>query len=128
MLGFFFRTCMVAAGLGLAAEIIPGIEIPEASTMLAASFCLGIVNATIRPVIVFLTFPITFVTLGAFLLVVNAAMLGLVAWLFAGFSIDGLPAALLGAVIVSVTSWFASQFVGASGRREHLVTVGQKRG
>jgi putative membrane protein len=80
-----------------------------------------VVNAFVRPLVVLLTFPITVVTLGLFLWVINAAMLGLVAALLDGFTLSGLGAALLGALIVSCTGWIASWYVGSSGRFEVMI-------
>ena len=87
---------------------------------------LGVVNAVVRPVIVFLTLPITIVTLGLFLLVINAAMLALVAWLLDGFHIAGFWSALFGAVVVSITGWAASWFVGPRGHIDVVVVRGQR--
>jgi putative membrane protein len=75
----------------------------------------------VRPLAVFFTLPFTLVTLGFFLLVVNAAMLGLVAWLIDGFHIAGFWSALAGWLIVSLTSWVASGFVGQRGTVEVIV-------
>jgi putative membrane protein len=75
----------------------------------------------VRPLAVFFTFPFTLVTLGLFLLVINAAMLGLVAWLLDGFHIAGFWPALGGWVVVSLTSWMAAGFVGERGGVEVIV-------
>ena len=75
-------------------------------------------NAVIRPVILILTLPLTVLTLGLFILVVNGISLYLVAWLVPGFSVSGLGAAVLGSIVVGLTGWFASAFVGGSGRIE----------
>ena len=82
---------------------------------------LGIVNAVVRPLLVILTLPITVLTLGLFLLVINAATLGLVAWMLDNFTIAGFWPALLGAIVVSVTGWLASYFIGPHGRVEVIV-------
>jgi putative membrane protein len=76
------------------------------------------VNAVIRPIIILLTLPITILTLGLFLLVINAAMLGLVASLFDTFQIAGFGSALLGSIVVSITGWLASWLIGPHGRVE----------
>jgi putative membrane protein len=115
MIGFLLRVVIVMAGLWLASVLVPGIRISDGWTLLLAALVLGVVNAIVRPVIVLLTLPITVLTLGLFLLVINAAMLGLVASFFAGFHISGFWAALLGSVIVSLTGWIASWFVGPRG-------------
>ena len=112
---------MVALGLWLAAQLVPGISVHGAGTVLGAALLLGIVNAVIRPLLVFLTLPITVLTLGLFLLVINAAMLGLVAWMFDYFTIAGFGSAILGAVVVGATGWLASYFIGPRGRIEIIV-------
>ena len=121
MPGFLLRLVIAALGLWLAHALIPGVEIHGAGTLLLAALMLGIVNAFVRPFLVFLTFPITVVTLGLFLWVINAAMLGLVARLLDGFTLAGFGSALLGALVVSLTSWIASWYVGPSGRFEVLI-------
>lgn len=121
MTGLLLRTVIVALGLWLASEWVPGIEASGAGTLLGAALLLGMVNAVVRPVLVLLTLPITILTLGLFLLVINAGMLGLVALLFQDFRIDGFGAAVLGSIIVSLTGWAASYFIGPRGRIEVIV-------
>jgi putative membrane protein len=72
----------------------------------------------VRPLLILLTLPITVLTLGLFLLVINAATLALVAWMFDDFAIAGFWAALFGAIVVSITGWLASYFIGPRGRVE----------
>ncbi len=121
MPGFVVRLVIGAIGLWLAQALVPGMEIRGFGTLLVAAFLLGLVNAVVRPVLVILTLPITVVTLGLFLWVINAAMLGLVARLLDGFTLHGLGTALLGALVVSITGWIASWYVGSSGRFEVLI-------
>lgn len=121
MAGFILRLLIVALGLWLASELVPGIEVRGVGTLLGAALVLGIVNAVVRPVFIILTLPLTVVTLGLFLLVINAAMLGLVAWVFDGFTIAGFWPALFGSIVVSITSWLASYFIGPRGRVEIIV-------
>ena len=118
MTGFIFRAVIAALGLWLATRIIDGISIDTPTTLLLAGLLLGVVNAVVRPIAVVLTFPITIVTIGLFLLVINAAMLGLVAWLLPGFTLSGFRAALLVSLLVSVTGWVGSWFIGPKGRIE----------
>jgi len=92
-------------------------------TLILAALLLGIVNAVVRPILLFLTFPITILTLGLFIFVVNGISLSLVAWLLPGFLLSGLGAAILGSIVVGLTSWFASAFVGGSGRIERFRRV-----
>lgn len=118
MTGFLIRLAISALGLWIAARFVPGIEIHGDTTLLLAALLLGAVNAVVRPVVVLLTLPVTLLTLGLFLWVVNAAMFGLVAALLDGFQVADFSSALLGALLVSVTSWFASSWVAPSGRVE----------
>ena len=105
---FLLRAAVGALGLWLATEVIDGFAIADPGTLVLAALLLGVCNALVRPVLVLLTLPITVLTLGLFLLVVNAAVIGLVALLLPGFSIAGFLPALLGGLIVSFTGWIAS--------------------
>lgn len=121
MIGLLLRLLVAAFGLWLAAALVPGIEVQGLWTLFGAALLLGIVNAVVRPLLVILTLPITLLTLGLFLLVINAAMLGLVAWMFDNFTISGFWPAVLGAIVVSLTGWLASYFIGPRGRIEVIV-------
>ena len=121
MAGFVLRLLVVALGLSLASALVPGITVKGIGTLLGAALLLGIVNAVIRPLLVILTLPFTVLTLGLFLLIINAAMLGLVAWMFDDFTIAGFGSALFGAIVVSLTGWLASYFIGPRGRIEVIV-------
>jgi putative membrane protein len=123
MKGFFFRLLITAFGLWAAATIVPGVTITGWQALLVSALLLGIVNAVIRPVILFLTLPLTVLTLGLFIFVVNGISLGIVAWLVPGFQLAGLLSATLGACVVGLTGWFASAFVGGSGRIERIRRV-----
>lgn len=120
MTGFIVRFAITALGLWAASRLVPGIEIIGNDTLLLAALLLGVVNAIVRPVIVILTLPVTLLTLGLFLWVINAGMFGLVAAFLDAFRVAGFGSALLGALIVSVTSWFASWWIAPSGRVEVL--------
>jgi putative membrane protein len=121
LIGFAIRLAITALGLWLAQQVVPGIQIAGTGTLVAAALLLGIVNAVVRPLALLFTLPITVLTLGLFLLVVNAAMFGLVAALLDDFHVAGFGAALLGSLVVSLTSWLASWYVGPKGRLEVLV-------
>jgi putative membrane protein len=127
MPGFVIRLLVTAAGLALAAWLVPGITVAGPGTLLLAALLIGIVNALVRPIVVVLTLPITILTFGIFLLVVNAGMFGLVAWLLGGFAVSGFFAALFGWLIVSLVSGFASWFIGPRGRYEVIVIERQSR-
>ena len=115
MTGFLLRAVIAAFGLWLATYWIDGFRIDDSSTLLIAAVLLGVVNAIVRPIAIVLTVPITIFTLGLFLLVVNAGMVGLVAWMLPGFHIDGFWTALLGALVVGLTGWIGSWFIGGKG-------------
>lgn len=120
MTGLVLRIVIVALGLWLATRIFAGLNFDSPATLFAAALLLGIINAVIRPIAIVLTLPLTLVTLGLFLLVINAAMLGLVALLLSGFQISGFWTALGASVVVSVTSWVASGLIGNNGRVDVL--------
>jgi putative membrane protein len=121
MNGFLVRMLITAVALWLAALIVPGMHLEGAGTVLGAALMLGIVNAFVRPVVILLTLPLTILTLGLFLLVVNAMMLGLVSVLFEGFTLGGFWSAIFGALFVSFFGWLASAFIGRNGRYEVIV-------
>ena len=121
MAGLILRLLVVALGLWLAGELVPGIEVKGTATLLGAALLLGLVNAVARPLLILLTLPFTILTLGLFLLVINAATLALVAWAFDDFTIAGFWPAVFGAMVVSVTGWLASYFIGPRGRIEVVV-------
>jgi putative membrane protein len=118
MIGFIFRAVIAALGLWLATSWVSGIFIDSAGTLVLAGLLLGFVNAIVRPIAVILTFPFTILTLGLFLLVINGAMLGFVAALLPGFRIDGFWAAVLAALIVSITGWIGSALFGSQAKVE----------
>jgi putative membrane protein len=123
MNGFLIRAAVVAVGLWLASQIVPGVHILSPGSLIAAALLLGIVNAFVRPILVILTFPITLLTLGLFLLIINGLMIELVSYLLPGFVVDGLWPAILTSIIVSLTSWVMSGWIGPPHGRIDVVTV-----
>lgn len=121
MRGIVIRMLVTALGLAAAAWLVPGIVFTGPGTLLLAALLLGLVNALVRPFVVVVTLPLTILTFGLFLFVVNAAMFGLVAWLLPGFAVGGFFAALLGWLIVSIVSWLASYYIGPNGRYEVFI-------
>jgi putative membrane protein len=118
MVGFILRGLFAALGLWAASEIFSGIDIDTAITLILAGLLLGVVNAVVRPIALVLSLPALLFTLGLFLLVVNAAMLGLVALLLPGFHISGFWTAVGASIVVSLVSGMASWFIGSRGRVE----------
>ena len=108
-------------GLFLATSLVSGVYIQGFGTFLFAAILLGIINAVVRPIALVLTLPITIVTLGLFLLVLNAAMFGLAAAMLDNFMVSGFWAALFGSIIVGLTSTVASWYIGPKGRYEAFV-------
>jgi putative membrane protein len=115
-MGFVIRVLVNAAAILLAAHVVPGIHLRSLTTALVAGLVLGLVNAIVRPVLVVLTLPFTLVTLGLFLLVLNAFCLWLTSVVVAGFTVQGFWAAFLGALLISVVSWILTAFVSDAGR------------
>ena len=126
MRAFFIRLIVCAAGIAAAAWIVPGVSITGPATLLLAALLMGLINAIVRPVAIVLTLPATIVTLGLFLLVVNAAMFGLVAWLLDDFVVTGFWPALFGWLIVWFVSWLASAFI-APGDSAGIYTPQRRR-
>jgi putative membrane protein len=118
MIGFLLRALIAAVGLWIATKIVPGISADAWDTLLLAALLLGIVNAFVRPILIILTLPFTIITLGLFLLVINGLMLELVAFFLHGFHVHGLFAAMLGSIVVGLTGWIGSSFIGSQGRYE----------
>jgi putative membrane protein len=121
MIGFLIRAAIVALGLWLATDWVPGVVIDTPRTLVLAGLLLGIVNSVLRPVLIVLTLPVTLLTLGLFLPVINAAMVALVAWMLPGMHVAGFASALLTSLIVSGVSLLGSWLIGPTGKIEIIV-------
>jgi len=121
MQGFFLRTLITILGLLLASAFIPGVAINGTGSVILAAILLGLVNGLVRPVAFLLTLPITILTLGLFLFVLNAAMFGLVAAMLDNFIVAGFWSAIFGSLVVSITSTIASWYIGPDGRIDVIV-------
>jgi putative membrane protein len=109
---FIFRLIINMLAILIISYLFPKmIRVDDFLAALVAAFLLGIVNAILRPVLVFLTFPITLVTLGLFLLVINGLMLWLVSALVRGFHVSGFWGAVFGSILISLVSWVFSWFL-----------------
>ena len=115
---FVVRAAFAALGLWVADRLLRGVYINNGTTLVIASVLLGAVNAFVRPVVFILTLPITMVTLGLFLLIVNAAMIGLVSFLLPGMHVYGLFAGVEAAIITGVSSWLGHMALGDAKRIE----------
>jgi len=97
-----------AVALLIVAYLFPGVQVLDWKAAAVAALVLGLVNMLVRPVLVLLTLPITIVTLGLFLLVINALLFWAVASVAPGFHVTGFWAALLGAMLYSLITWALS--------------------
>ena len=112
MLRFLSRVFVGGLGLLVADALLDGIRFDGPSSLWIAALLLGLVNAVVRPLVVLITLPLTILSLGFFLLIVNGAMLLLVARLMEGFHIAGLGAAVAAWIIVALTGLVANAFIG----------------
>jgi putative membrane protein len=108
---FVVRAIFAAIGLWLSAVLLHAVSYHNLGTLIAAAVLLGLVNAFVRPVVFVLTLPLTILTLGFFLLVLNAAMIGLVSLLLHGFHVHGLVGGIVAAVVTGATSWIGHMVV-----------------
>jgi putative membrane protein len=115
---FLVRVIFGALGLWVASRLVPGIVVSDTTALILAALLLGVVNGFVRPVVVVLTLPLTIITLGLFLLIVNAAMIGLVSLVVPGFHVHGLIAGVLAAVITGISSWIGGMVLHDE-RREY---------
>jgi putative membrane protein len=108
MNAFLLRAALAAIGLWLATLLVAGLVIAGPGTLVLAALLLGLCNALVRPLLILLTLPATVMTLGLFLLVINAAVLALVAAMLPGFTLAGFWPALWGSMVVGFTGWVGS--------------------
>ncbi len=117
MTRFVLRAVISAIGFWIATRWVHGMRIDNPGTLVLAGLLLGVVNAIVRPILVILTLPITILSLGFFLLIVNTAMVALVAWMLPGFHIyGGFWSAFATALIVWITGWLGSWLIGPRGK------------
>ncbi|MEK6661791.1 MAG: phage holin family protein [candidate division NC10 bacterium] len=120
-MGFLIRLCLNAVALLIVSTVIPGIEVRGVLPALSAAFFLGLVNAVVRPIILILTLPLTIVTLGLFIPLINAFLLKLVSLMIQGFEVHGFWSAVVGALLLSIVSGLLSLFINDQGRVEVVV-------
>jgi putative membrane protein len=108
---FLIHWLVVAIGLAAAAYLVPGVNVSSGAALAFGALVLGFVNAVVKPVMILLTLPLTVLSLGLFYFVVNAAAFALAAALVPGFSVASFWAALFGALVVSLVSWFVGGFL-----------------
>jgi putative membrane protein len=116
--GLMFRFVVNGAGLWVAAALVPGIEIDDAASLLAATALFALVNTLVRPFAYLASACLIVLTFGSFIVVVNSLMLALTAWLAGqldlGFRVDDFQSAILGALLIAFVSFGAYTFVRAA--------------
>src|SRR4030065_2196056 len=105
------RWLIITAAILRASWLVPGITVESVWTAIFAAAILGLINTFIKPILIILTLPFNILTLGIFTFVINAFLLQLVAYVIRGFEVKGFLAAFLGALIISIVSWLANQFI-----------------
>jgi putative membrane protein len=103
------RWALNTLALFVVVTVVPGFHYRSIVSLAIAALILGLLNAVIRPILVLLTLPLTIVTLGLFLIVLNAVMLELTAFFAPGFRIDDFVAALIGAIVLGIISWITNR-------------------
>ncbi|HEY4474136.1 MAG TPA: phage holin family protein [Candidatus Paceibacterota bacterium] len=108
---FLVRFLGATLAVLLAAYLIPGFVVSGFYTALIVALVLGVLNITIKPILVLLTLPLNLLTLGLFSFVINAALLLFIASFVEGFTVTGFVPALLGGVVIAVVNWIVHEFV-----------------
>ncbi len=122
MPGILIRWLVTTLAILMVPHIISGVKVEGFGTALAAGAILGILNALVRPILLVLTLPLTVLTLGIFILVINALMFQLAGTIVSGFHIASFWSALFGSLIVSLVSWIVNSAIGG-GRGERIIVV-----
>jgi putative membrane protein len=123
MVRFLLRGLVAALGFWVAAHLVPGVHVSGWKTLVIAGLLLGLANALVRPILTFLTLPLTVVTLGLFLLVVNGLMVLLVGWVLHRFGnhsfeiLGGIVPAIFTTIVIFFVSLIANMFIGGDERR-----------
>lgn len=121
MRGLLIRFAVTGVAVLLASAIIPGIEVESASAGLAAVIVLAILNALVRPILYLFSLPFIVLTLGVFMVVINALLLLLVAFLVKGFVVTGFWSSIGGAILISLVSGVLNLWVSEQGRMEIVI-------
>ncbi len=111
-MGFLIKVLFTAVAVYLAAYLLPGVTITDIRTTIIVALVLALLNTFIKPILIILTIPITLITLGLFLLIINALMVKWAASLVSGFTVDGWWSALLVSLIVTVVSYILNAITG----------------
>lgn len=105
------RLLITALALLLVAHIVPGIQVDNIYVAIIGAFVMGVLNIFVKPILVVLTFPITIITLGLFIFVINALLFLFAASFIEGFTVTGFLPALIGSILVSMISTIANHIL-----------------
>jgi len=119
--GLFIRFVITGVAVLAAAEIVPGIHIDGVPAGAATVIVLALLNAVVRPVLYLFSFPMIMFSLGLFMVIINAILLHLTAWLVTGFTVDGFWPSVWAALIISVVSTILTLLISEEGKVEVLV-------
>jgi len=130
MLVVITRWLIITVAILIASQIVPGIKVDSLSTAVIAACVLGLINVFIRPVLVFLTLPLSILTMGLFYFFINAFLLELVSYFVKGFVVKDFFSAFFGALIISIVSWLANSFISSHKieRKDHPDYIDLKKG
>jgi putative membrane protein len=116
MQGIAIRWVVLTVAITAASYLMDGIAVSSFGSLLAAAAILGILNALFRPVLILLTLPLTVLTFGIFILVINALLLMMASVVVSGFHVDGFGSAFWGSLVIGIISWVLNSFVTDKGR------------
>ncbi len=121
MMGLLIRFVVTGIAVFLATAIVPGIEVQSASAGVAAVIALALLNAVVRPFLYLLSLPFIILTLGLFMVIINALLLQLVSFLVNGFVVQGFWPSVAGAVLISVVSGILNLWISERGHVEIVI-------
>ncbi len=119
---FLFRWLVTTVAVVVTSKFLRGIRVDDSGSLVAAALLLGILNAFVRPVLLILSAPLILLSLGFFILIVNALLLYWVPTFVGGFHVDSFGTAFWGAIIIGIISWILSAFFKGSDGRVHILT------
>ena len=120
MKGLILRWLISTASIMLASYLVNGIRVSGFFSALLAAVALGILNAVLRPILIILTLPLTILTMGFFIFIINALMLVMASGIIPGFVVQGFWPAMFGSLIISIINWVLSMFINEQGKIEYI--------
>jgi putative membrane protein len=117
---FVLKFVIGALALWVSTKVVQGVGVDGTDTLIVAAILMGMANAVVRPALVLLTLPLTIVSLGLFLFVVNGAAISLVDWILPGMKIDDFGHAMLAALVVWIISWAGEMLLGVRTRQTEI--------